>query len=152
VDHPLLQKLQVDQVVALLIAMVLTEQVILLLLVHLKEIMVERLQAELVTELQAVAVQQLLDKLQQVQHQDKVMVEQAQQHQFQDHLLHTLVVEVEVNGVLVALDLVEQVAVELEDLVQEVLPQEQMEVPIEVVEVAEETQMVLQQVAKEDLV
>ncbi len=138
--------------VALLIAMVLTEQVILLLLVHLKEIMVERLQAELVTELQAVAVQQLLDKLQQVQHQDKVMVEQAQQHQFQDHLLHTLVVEVEVNGVLVALDLVEQVAVELEDLVQEVLPQEQMEVPIEVVEVAEETQMVLQQVAKEDLV
>jgi adenosylmethionine-8-amino-7-oxononanoate aminotransferase len=114
--------------------------------------MVERLQAELVTELQAVAVQQLLDKLQQVQHQDKVMVEQAQQHQFQDHLLHTLVVEVEVNGVLVALDLVEQVAVELEDLVQEVLPQEQMEVPIEVVEVAEETQMVLQQVAKEDLV
>jgi hypothetical protein len=152
VDHPLLQKLQVDQVVALLIAMVLTEQVILLLLVHLKEIMVERLQAELVTELQVVAVQQLLDKLQQVQHQDKVMVEQAQQHQFQDHLLHTLVVEVEVNGVLVALDLVEQVAVELEDLVQEVLPQEQMEVPIEVVEVAEETQMVLQQVAKEDLV
>ena len=132
--------------------MALTEQVILLLLVHLKVILVERLQAVLVQVLQAVAVQQLLDKLQQVRQQDKVMVEQAHQHEFQDHLLHTLVVEVEVNGVLVALDLVEQVAVELEDLVQEVLNQEHLEQPILVEEVVEETQTVLQQVVKEDLV